>query len=127
LKDYSNQTVLLVEDNEMNVMIFSLILKRIGIKFLVANDGEKALELFYAKSFDLILTDIHLPKIWGDEMAKIIRKHPDKAKATTPIIALTASREETEITSYLEAGINKVLPKPFTEEDLKNVFNEYIG
>ena len=116
-----------MEDNEMNVKIFSMILKRIGIQFTVASDGETALESFNSAHFDIVLTDIHLPKLWGDAMAKIIRAYPDTAKANIPIIALTASNQAVEITSYLDAGINKVLPKPFTEENLRSIFREYLG
>jgi CheY-like chemotaxis protein len=124
--DYSHKKVLLVEDNEMNVMIFSLLLKRIGIQFDVATDGEGAIELFNNNYFDIILTDIHLPKLWGDAMARIIRHHPDTAKANTPIIALTASNLSSEIDNYLAVGINQVLTKPFIEADLRNVFIKYL-
>ncbi len=125
--DFSLKKVLLVEDNQMNVMLFSLLLKRLGIQFTVATDGGEALTLFNNNHFDVILTDIHLPILRGDEMARIIRQNEDPLKANTPIIALTASNLTPEIDEYLSAGINQVVLKPFTEEKLKSILTELLG
>ena len=124
--DYSTKRALLVEDNIMNVKLFSLLLKRVGIQFDVATDGEEAIEKFNQSSYDIVLTDIHIPKIPGNAMAKILREHTDVTKATTPIIALTASILNSEIDSYLQTGINEVLLKPFTEEQFKESLAKYL-
>ena len=115
-----------MEDNEMNVMLFSNFLRRLGIQFKVATDGEDALLLIDESHFDIILTDIHLPKLWGDEMTKIIRKLPDTLKANTPIVALTASVDSADTSPYLEAGINEVIQKPFTEKQLVDVLSKFL-
>lgn len=125
--DFSLKKVLLVEDNQMNIMLFSLLLKRLGIQITTASDGEEALELFNNNHFDVILTDIQLPKLRGDEMARIIRQNPDSQKASTPIIALTASTLASEIKEYIGSGINQVVLKPFTEEKLKSVLSKFSG
>ena len=125
--DFSLKKVLLVEDNQMNIMLFSLLLKRLGVQFTIATDGGEALTLFNNNHFDVILTDIHLPTLRGDEMARIIRQNKDLLKASTPIVALTASNLTPEVEEYLEAGINQVVLKPFTEEKLKSVLSELLG
>jgi CheY-like chemotaxis protein len=124
--DYSSKKALLVEDNIMNVKLFSLLLRRIGIQFDIATDGEEAIALFDNNYYDIVLTDINLPKLLGNEMAKIMRKNTDSIKAKTPIIALTASILTSEINSYLEIGINEVLLKPFSEERFKQMLKNYV-
>lgn len=124
--DYSSKKALLVEDNIMNVKLFSLLLRRIGIQFDIATDGEEAIALFDNNYYDIVLTDINLPKLLGNEMAKIMRKNTDSIKAKTPIIALTASILTSEINSYLEIGINEVLLKPFSEERFKQMLQNYV-
>ena len=124
--DYSLKKALLVEDNEMNVMLFSLLLKRVGIQFEVATDGEEAYNFFLANTYNIILTDINLPKLTGDDMARLIRKDSNTSKANIPIIALTASILTSETDTYIDAGINEVLIKPFTEEKFKDVISRHI-
>ena len=125
--DYPSKKALLVEDNVMNIKLFSLLLKRVGIQFDVAIDGEEALDLFNVNYYDIILTDINLPKLLGNEMAKIMRENVDSAKANTSIVALTASILTFEIESYLQSGIDEVLLKPFTEEKFKAILQKYLG
>ena len=125
--DFSLKKVLLVEDNQMNLMLFSLLLKRLGVQITTASDGEQALKLFNKNHFDVILTDIQLPKLRGDEMARIIRQNPDSVKASTPIIALTASTLISEIEEYLGSGINQVVLKPFSNDKLKSILSELLG
>jgi CheY-like chemotaxis protein len=125
--DYSSKKALLVEDNIMNVKLFSLLLRRIGIQFDIAIDGEEAMVLFNNNYYDIVLTDINLPKLSGNEMAKLMRKNADFTKSQTPIIALTASILTSEIDSYLKTGINEVLLKPFSEERFKQMLHNYIN
>ena len=124
--NFSSKIALLVEDNEMNVMLFSIFLRRLSIQFKVATNAEAALTLIDDNHFDIILTDIHLPKLWGDEMARIIRKLPDALKANTPIVALTASVETPDLGEYIFAGINEVLQKPFVEQQLVDILIKYL-
>jgi len=125
--DYTNKTVLLVEDNEMNIRLFSFLLKRVKIQFDTATDGEQGLELFRKNHYDLILTDINIPNLKGDEMTRIIRQDKDETKSKVPIVALTASILISETELYLEAGINQVLIKPFTEPEFKEIIEKYLS
>ena len=124
--DYTDKKVLLVEDNEMNIRLFSFLLKRVKINYDIAIEGKQALDMFRENHYDLILTDINIPNITGDEMTRIIRKDEDDTKSKIPIVALTASILVSEIEHYLAAGINQVLLKPFTEPQFKAVLEKYL-
>lgn len=124
--DYPSKKALLVEDNIMNIKLFSLLLKRVGIQFDVATNGEEAMDLFKDNQYDIVLTDINLPKLLGNEMAKLMRQNTDSNKATVPIVALTASILTSEIDLYLQSGIDEVLLKPFTEEKFKATLKKHL-
>ncbi len=81
---------MVVEDNELNVMLITVLLKRMGHSFDLANDGEEALDLFKKNIYGLILTDINIPKFTGVQISEIFRKDKIEQKAAVPIVALTA-------------------------------------
>jgi len=116
---FDGKRILVVEDSDFNIMLLSLFLTRYGLQFDVAKDGEAALELFARHTYDLILTDIHLPKLAGYELASAIRQHTNKSKASVPIIALTANPVGEDFNLYYEHGINDIIVKPYKEIDLR--------
>ncbi|KAF8247699.1 hypothetical protein K440DRAFT_681743 [Wilcoxina mikolae CBS 423.85] len=107
--------VLLVEDDPT--------CRRIGSKFLssaqcvvdVADDGLIAVNKMNRKTYDLVLMDIMMPNLDGCSAAALIRQF----NADTPIIAMTSNIRRDDINNYFNNGMNDVLPKPFTKEDLK--------
>lgn len=118
--------ILLVEDNEMNVLLFKMMLKRAGAIVVSASNGHSALQLFVDQDFDVVLTDIHLNGMDGDELAKQIRNMQDPVKQNVPIIVLTASFTEAEHAAYVLAGANFVLGKPFKEQALKEAIERLL-
>ena len=110
--------VLFAEDNKLNVLLGSTILKKWKIKFDVAYDGHQALELFEKNNYDLIMTDIQMPELGGVELTQYIRNHRDAAKSNVPIIALTANVMKEDRDIYFNAGMNDVILKPFLEKNL---------
>ena len=123
---FKGKKALLVEDNEMNIQLFSILLRKAKLEFDYAMNGEDGINLFNANIYHIVLTDIHLPNFYGDELAKRIRKNEDTVKANIPIIALTASISENEVDKYLESGINKILLKPFTPAIFNQTLKEYL-
>jgi len=115
-----------VEDNDMNIMLLSLLLKKYFIEFDVAKDGEAGLELFNSKDYDIILTDINVPKLTGDQLAAAIRRSEDPVKAALPIIALTASIVADDLDSYLRTGIDDIMIKPFKEADFSAMLKKHL-
>lgn len=106
--------ILLVEDDDALRFIVKDNLEQNNYNVQVAEDGEKALELFNQLAVDLIVLDVMLPKIDGFQVAKIIRK----VNQQVPIIFLTArSMTEDKITG-LTIGGDDYIPKPFSMEEL---------
>ncbi|MBO4400916.1 MAG: amino acid permease [Selenomonadaceae bacterium] len=113
--DFSKIKVLLVEDNEVNREIASLILEEFGFQLETAVDGKDALDKFSASKpgdFDVILMDVQMPVMNGYEAARAIRKLDNPALANIPIIAMTANAFAEDIQNAKDAGMNSHIAKP---------------
>lgn len=110
--------ILIAEDNKLNVLLLTTILKKWDISFDIAEDGIEALSLFEDNDYALLLTDIEMPQMNGIELAKLIRMHVDTAKSVIPILALTANALKEDKDIYLASGIDGVVLKPFSEKNL---------
>lgn len=99
--------LLLIEDNGIALKTLEYLLTQQGYTFKSATTGEQALALFQEEPFDLIVTDIGLPGISGNELSKNIR-----TQSSIPIIALTGHDQGEVKEECLNAGINEVLSKP---------------
>jgi signal transduction histidine kinase/CheY-like chemotaxis protein len=121
------KNILIVEDNELNIMLITLLLERMHYHFDVATDGEMALQLHNKNNYNLILTDINVPKLTGAQLAEIIRKDSNPVKSKINIVALTATIINDDFDSYYKAGVNKILTKPFSEGDFRNVVEKYVN
>ncbi len=107
--------VLLVDDNELNREIGELMLTGEGWTVELAADGKQAVETVSSApsgAFDLILMDVNMPVMNGLEATAAIRALPDRATASVPIIALTASTSEEGSEEVLKAGMNGFAAKP---------------
>ncbi|MES2760861.1 MAG: response regulator [Bacteroidota bacterium] len=121
-KNQREKRILIVEDNELNQIYISSVLIELGIKHDIAENGEKALDYFLSKPYDLILMDVNIPLINGIELTQIIRS---KHKSFLPIIAITGHSEKELIDKCLHAGMNAFLTKPFQAQALKSmILNE---
>jgi len=97
-----------------------------GVEYDLASDGKKAFELFETGTYDLIITDIHMPEMNGVELIKRIRKNPDAYKSTIPVLAFTGSSTEENKVYYTSMGMNEVLEKPFEESQLMSTLNRLL-
>lgn len=100
--------VLLVDDSDVNREVLSEMFRRLGHEATVAPDGESALALLTASTFDVIFMDVQLPVIDGLEVTRRFRA----AGGTTPVIALTAHTSRQDRDRCLAAGMNSVVTKP---------------
>ncbi|MBL7871772.1 MAG: response regulator [Cyclobacteriaceae bacterium] len=121
-----NAYVLLVEDNDINRLYASSILKMWGCHFETAENGVVALEKIRNNSFDVILMDIQMPVMDGFETTKAIRQG-DPTKKEVPIIALTANATQKDFEKCIAAGMNDCITKPFTQDDLFKTLTKYLG
>ncbi|PZQ44733.1 MAG: hypothetical protein DI551_09515 [Micavibrio aeruginosavorus] len=113
--------VLMVEDYEGNIVVLSYMLNALNIAFDVAKTGLEAVQLWKAKSYDLILMDIQMPEMDGLTASRIIRKvEEEQSLGHTPIIGLTAHALVADKQKCIEAGMDDYLSKPIVEADLKS-------
>ena len=115
------RTVLVVEDNQLNLEIASALLEDMGFRTDAAENGLVAVEKVKASALEeyaLILMDIQMPVMDGYQAAQAIRALPDPVKASIPIIAVSANTFEENMRKSMESGMNAHLPKPIDLEDL---------
>lgn len=111
-----SKKILIVEDNENNLQLFKIILRKLGPEILVAKNGPDAFELIKSRHPDLIMMDIQIPGMSGIDVIKETRKLPDFAE--TPIIAVTAYAMSGDKEKILAAGADYYLSKPVNTREL---------
>ena len=114
----SKLKILLAEDNIINQKVVSIMLKKIGHLVTIAEDGRKTLQLYEKEPFDLILMDIQMPVMDGEEATLKIRYLEEKSKTHIPIIALTANAMKGDQERYLNLGMDGYVAKPIKKEVL---------
>ena len=118
--------VLLVDDNEINRKVFTLLLKETRIKITAADNGYKAIELATSQNFDMIFMDQMMPGMDGTTAMQKIKDVKDGPCADTPIIVLTADAVEGSKEKYMEEGFDGYLSKPIVFEQLLAVIKDNI-
>tara|TARA_R110002126_G_scaffold43572_7_gene125074 strand:- start:4633 stop:6402 length:1770 start_codon:yes stop_codon:yes gene_type:complete len=124
----SNLKILLVDDNKINLLILEKqLINNLTSSFItLAHNGLEAVNLVKANHFDLVLMDIVMPVMDGITATTTIRNIEDNDKKNIPIIALTANVGENEFQRCIQAGMNKVLTKPFEIVSLIKVISKEI-
>jgi CheY-like chemotaxis protein len=121
----SGLTVLLVEDNEDNLRIYSTILTHAGYTVIEASDGETALAAARGHRPALILMDISIPKIDGWEVTR--RLKADGATAGIPIVALTAHAQPADREMAKAVGCNGYIAKPADPLEVLAEVRRHLG
>ncbi len=116
--------VLVVDDSNVNLMLASSQLERLGHYATTVSSGTAALDLLATQSFDVILMDWHMPQMDGLEATRRIRASESDARRT-PIIATTASVMSGDRETCLEAGMDDYLPKPVSLDDLAEMIGRW--
>lgn len=124
-KMMSDKKILLVEDNQVNQMVATSILKKIGYNATVAANGQEAVDMLQADSYDLVLMDCHMPLMDGYEATKAIRELQGEI-ANVPIVAMTADAAMSDRERCLSVGMNDHLPKPIDMAALKAMVEQWI-
>jgi len=108
--------ILLVEDNPTNQLVSTGFLRRMGIEFDIANDGQEAVEMVAANDYDLVLMDLQMPVMDGFAATRIIRG--TRKGATLPILAMTAAVMQHDREASKQAGMNAHVAKPIDPRNL---------
>lgn len=105
--------ILLVEDESSLSETLSFLLTREGFEVEIAEDGQMALDIFANGNFDIILLDLMIPKVPGNEVCRQIR-----TTSNIPIIMLTAKDTEVDKVVGLELGADDYVTKPYSTREL---------
>lgn len=118
LRDSPSLMILLAEDTPANLHFTTALLKKMGHEVAVVENGKDALDLINSGSFDLVLMDIQMPVMGGDEALRILRQREEQSGEHLPVIALTANALKGDSEKYLQMGFDGYLSKPATIKEL---------
>ncbi|MHA4894234.1 PAS domain S-box protein [Pedobacter sp. PWIIR3] len=124
---FAGKSILVVDDNDINILIANRILSKWGFVLDFASNGKEAIEKVMKKEFDLIFMDIKMPGIDGYETTAIIRELSGEYYKQVPIIALTASTLHDEHIKFEESGMDGHILKPFKPDEIKSVIQQHLS
>tara|TARA_B100000700_G_C14994787_1_gene833232 strand:- start:104 stop:1726 length:1623 start_codon:yes stop_codon:yes gene_type:complete len=114
--------VLVVEDHEINQIVVETLFEKLGVPVALVSTGEEGVEYVKSNPVDLVLMDLNLPGIQGDEATAQIKA----LQPSLPVVALTAD-VITEAESLQEKGLDAVLTKPIDSAKLISTLNSFLG
>jgi two-component system sensor histidine kinase/response regulator len=115
--------VLVAEDNELNSFLLESLLTRRGHLAELAKSGREVLECLAARSFDVLLLDLHMPDLDGFQVIARIREREQTTGARLPVVASTARARSEDRTRCLAAGMDHFLGKPIDSEALWRILD----
>ena len=121
----TQKTVLIVEDNELNMKLFHDLLDAHGYKTIQTADGIEALNLARAHHPDLILMDIQLPEVSGLEVTQWLKD--DEELRRIPVIAITAFAMKGDEEKILRGGCEAYLSKPISVAKFFETIDHFLG
>lgn len=128
LKDKTSNCykILIAEDDKINQLIFEKQMQRFNYSCKVADNGFDALRLLSEENFDLVLLDMQMPGMRGDEVLRKIRNESPANIKNIPVICVSATVHSKLIETIMEAGANGYLSKPYKEQELKDIIDSTI-
>jgi len=119
-----NKTVLIVEDNELNMKLFHDLLEAHGIDTVQTSDGNSAFSMAREHNPDLIIMDIQLPEISGLEITKLLKQDDDLK--SIPVIAVTAFAMKGDEQKIREGGCEDYISKPISVSRFIDVVKKHL-
>ena len=118
-------SIMVVDDDPINMLLITEVLRRMGFEVIQMHNGKEALEALPHYEPVLIFMDVNMPEIDGYTTTKLMRQLPEPHRQI-PIIALTADAMKGDKEKCLEAGMNNYISKPFKREEIESVLKDYI-
>ncbi len=116
-------TVVIVEDNAMNMKLLEQALSIAGYQTIKSSDGDGLVEMTANSGAALILMDIQLPKYSGVDLLKLLKADP--RTKTVPVVAVTAFADPDSVAGFLEDGFEQVITKPISIRKLLDEVARY--
>jgi len=120
----SNYTILIAEDNEGNQKLVGALLDKVGMKYEFTVNGKLAVEKLHSKRYDMLLLDMHMPVMDGEEVINIIKEDNDFKNLT--VIALSAHAIKGIDKTYLDLGCDDYISKPIDKKVFYEKLYSYI-
>ena len=125
--DQEHGMVLVVEDDEDIAQLLCYSLRKKMVPVAIAHDGLTAFALVEQLRPALVLLDIMLPRLDGHEVCRLIRAHPDRDLAGTPVVMLSALGAPQDIEKGMGLGANAYFAKPYSVKDVVAATMEWLG
>jgi two-component system sensor histidine kinase BarA len=118
--------VLVAEDNPVNQVVVQAMLAELGATSVVAADGQEAVDCMRDEPFDLVLMDVHMPRLDGLAATRVLRAAGQPAGGRrVPVLAMTATSEAEDGQACLAAGMDGFLAKPFGLAQLRDALEQH--
>ena len=119
--------ILIAEDDKINQLIYKKQMLKFNFDYKLAEDGFKTLELLQQESFDLILLDMQMPGMNGDEVLQKIRNELPEPTRHIPVICVSATIQPEIINTLMETGADAYLTKPYKENELIEIIEKTLS
>ena len=120
-----SRQALVVDDNRLNSRVVEIFLARLGWQTVVVDSGAQALAMLRERSFDLVILDLRMPQMSGEQVCRAIRD--DLGLTSLPVVAYTAHSMPEERGRMLASGFSGLLIKPISFADVRNICAEVIS
>jgi CheY-like chemotaxis protein len=118
--------VLLAEDNDLNRVLESELVRRLGHDVTAVTNGREAVDAAALHEFDLVLMNISMPEMNGIDATRAIRRGDGhRCSPEVPVVAITGHAMEGDRERFLKLGVDDYLPKPFGLKDLATVLRKW--
>jgi len=125
-KSLNGCKILVAEDNMVNALVLTSMLERFGCVVRAVINGKEAVEALRGESFDIVLMDLQMPVMDGIRATEEVR-HMDSAASKVPVIAITASTQESYRQACARVGMNDFICKPISEEIVFGALTRWIS
>jgi CheY-like chemotaxis protein len=116
--------VLVVDDDGLNLRVAARLLKDLGCQGALAPDGETALRLAQEQKFDMVLLDVNMPGLNGQDTLQALRTRPETARRRLPVVMVTGHDDEATRKHYMELGADGFLIKPLGLDGLRQMMQQ---
>ena len=127
LMTFPNVRVLVAEDQPMGRNVIRRQLAKLGIVPVIVNDGRQAYDAFLSESFDLVITDCHMPHVNGFDLTRMIRRQEQGQAKRVPVLALTANALQGEAEFCFAVGMDAYVAKPASLAQLSRKIGELVA
>jgi CheY-like chemotaxis protein len=124
-KSIEGKKILVADDNFLNLTIVSHILVKEKTDFKMVKDGLEALEALQNDTYDIVLLDINMPNLSGEELI-MRRNEVNTTNPNTPFVAMTGNSTKEDVIVYKSLGFIDVIPKPYSTEQFTEIVKKHL-